>query len=340
MRQALAESGYEVRDDANERGPGPARGHQWKWHSPAKWDQSLRRLEPDHDLVQQLGLLERHCTRSEQGVQPLLYTLGDDSEMPDLDDASEVVLAGASAGGNGVQHHLDRVAQTLRQQNNHCKGGPCPLKVAGIIDSATGPDLETLDFSSSTACLNLAIGEVCARDVFIKDDIENGSVALWRTRSDDSCPVWHHSQSPGTDWECADLTHVIRHHITTPFFVRMGQADSLISSGYIDLGFSTQSDGLPLTLVSFAGLVREQLQNLSLAVAAGHEGEAIAVPPGVFVPACSDHETLSSNVQVYGVLIESGGTLYAMSDVLLNWRNGTSPSTVVFQPGTALVCPS
>jgi hypothetical protein len=74
-------------------------------------------------------------------------------------------------------------------------------------------------------------------------------------RHDESCTAYH--TATGDEWHCEDGSHVLQHHISTPFFVRMGQTDILISSNFIEACYTQQ--GEPIDLQGFAALIREPL---------------------------------------------------------------------------------
>lgn len=255
--------------------------------------------------------------------------------LPDLDEAELVVLAGASGGGAGTIHNVDRLRALLRANNVNCQGGPCPLVFRALIDSIFVPSIETLDFSTSTLC----DAGVCDYVTFRDQVAALGGPALWGIREDESCVSWHQANAPATRSACNDHGHVLRNHVTTPFFVRQGQTDSLLSSGITSIGFSVPDGGV-LDLLTYAQLVQRDLRALGAIQSTAEEGAAIAVVPGAFGPTCADHETLSDPAQVYGVFIDGGaaGPL-GIFDTVQNWVTSTPPTIVVADRPTDNVCP-
>ena len=268
------------------------------------------------------------------GTGPLTYTLSvTPATMPDLDDAAEVLFAGPSAGGAGVINNLDRLASVLRANNTQCGGATCPLVVRGLIDSIFGPSEMDLDFSRTSMCIDSGI---CSGEARLKADRASGSGLLWKPRLDDSCvsllaPL-------GTDWKCYDTTYKVQNHVTTPFFMRMGLTDSLISGNQIDakLGLPGQP---PFTLQTWAQKVRADLLGLSNIRSTAFERNAIATVPGVFGPSCQKHDTLEDNAAIYQTSVRVAGTSYTMFDVWNRWIAGQSPSSVVSTTATDATCP-
>ncbi len=249
------------------------------------------------------------------GIAPLTY-VRTRTTMPDLDNAREVVFAGGSAGGLGIINNLDRVAADLRAGPNH------PV-VRGLIDSATPPDRGALGWEKTAGCIESGI---CSREAWLKAGAARDAAGLNRLL-DQSCVDWHARNRPGTEWECIDTNHVLEHHLTTPFFVRMGLTDKLISGEVIDTGFT--SGGKPLTLQGFATLVHDLLAALPATVAAGEERAAMTAPPGVFAPSCPDHYTIYANETVYNVSVPVGGQQLTFFDTWNNWVAGKGPTVAV-----------
>lgn len=253
--------------------------------------------------------------RKDGGAPPLTY-VRTKTQMSDLDNASEVVLAGGSAGGAGVIYNLDRLAALLQD-------APKKPVVRGLIDSVTGPTLANLGYESSTACAN---GGACTYEALFKAAAARNETVLHKL-TDDSCLDWHRKNAPGTEWKCFDQTHVLQNHVTTPFFVRMGLADQQISSNYIGAGYSYQ--GKVLTTLTFATLDHEMLSGLQQAVMNGEEKSAMTKPPGIFAPSCNNHYTIFEDDTTYNVSIPVGGKQVTLMDTWNNWIGGKSPDVVI-----------
>jgi hypothetical protein len=256
------------------------------------------------------------------GVPGLVYTIGGGNvALSDLDAASRVVLAGASAGGAGVIHNGDRLQAELAA--NDLDG---VLDYRLLIDSIFGPNAEDLDWNPSTLCTQA----VCDwSDIFLPMNI------MFDRQGDTSCDAWHAANA--TEWMCDDTDHVIRHHVLAPMMVRMGLLDDLLSGNLIASG-AADGAGNPITLAGFASLVTAQLLGLPQIAVAGQSEETAPVAPATFGPRCPKHETLSNNASTFNTRITKAGVALHMFDVWTNWVNGAANSQVVFAPGDPLVC--
>lgn len=273
------------------------------------------------------------ATLRQDGVSALQYTYGTPTAMPDLDEAEEVLLAGASAGGGGVTNNLDRLREALRASNTRCNAQSCPLVFRGLIDSHFGPSYLDLDFSRSVYCEQYG---GCTPEAVLTYTKTQGQGLLHQPLQDQSCVSL---LSPlGTDWKCFDDTYVIRNHLTTPFFLRMGLTDSLLSRNQIEARLALP--GQPLfTLETWAQKVGADLLALANVPSTALEHQGIVKAPGVYGPVCSKHETLRSNEDTFGVKVRVSGTDWSMFQVWGKWLEGLAPSSVVSSsPGDA-VCP-
>lgn len=258
------------------------------------------------------------ATLRRDNVQALVYTRNNRRvEMPDLDEASEVVLAGGSAGGAGVINNLDRLADTLRAGRNQ------PV-VRGLIDSVVGPDMATVGYGTSVPCTT---NKLCSYEAAVRAAATT-NVDVLKRLTDQSCLDWHKKNAPGTEWQCFDPSHVLANHITTPYFVRMGLTDALVSKGYIDAGLAG-ADGKPFTRASWGLALRDTLLNLQQSVLSGHEKSAITKAPGIFAPSCSTHYTIFNNETTYDVTTNAGGKAYTLFAVWNNWVAGQKPDVVI-----------
>lgn len=269
------------------------------------------------------------ATLRQDGVPALVYRR-DNMAMPDLDDAAEVVFAGGSAGGAGVINNLDRLADMLREGSNK------PV-VRGFVEAIVGPDRSLLGYDSATFCKEneLCSYEVLYKGIYARQTAEGGQ----RSWTDDSCIEWHRANEPGTEWQCYDPNHLLANHITTPYFVRTSLTDQLLSSNFIDAGFTTAT-GQPLTILEYGRATAAFVNGLQSAVERGHEHEVVAVLPGVFAPSCSTHYTLLQSDLVNGVSISvAGGPAYTLFDAWNHWVTGTGPSVIVTSAPRTDVCP-
>ena len=272
------------------------------------------------------------ATLEQDGVPALAYTLGGGSvAMPDLNDAVEVVVTGDSGGGAGVLQRLDAVADHLR-----ASATGAPPEIIGIIDSVAGPEQSRLDYTSSS--YGAPYSEIMA--------VIASSAANQGARADASCLAYHEPR--GTPGYCLDETHVIRHHLTTPFFYRMGLIDSLISKGYIEDDIFVEGTTMNLrdNIGLFGVLMHNELaafDELPTLVADDHE--QASVPPGVFGPACGFHDTLHEPTQTFQTTIAPAGpgSERTVLDVFASWRaDPSSPQARLLTEDimrTDTVCP-
>lgn len=257
------------------------------------------------------------ATLRQDGVSALVFPYGAGGTLPDLDDADEVVFTGDSAGGIGLVNNLDHLADTLRATN--------PLvTVVGLMDASTAPDFSRLAYDTHVD------PAIRSYDDFLD------AYASSPLRRDASCTTWHATNAPGSEKICTDPTHVLRHHVTTPFFVRMALLDQLFVANMIDAGLRIAELPGPLTAVRFAVRLQSELATFGTLSTTAEEGAAFSKNPGVFAPACSKHDTIHSNADTFETTITpSGGAALTLLPVFDNWRNGASPAQVLTQSATA-----
>lgn len=261
-------------------------------------------------------------TLRRDGASPPPYTIaGDGGELPDLDDATAILFAGGSAGGQGVGTNADRVRDHLRETNPD-------VELVALSDSAFAPDLSTLDFSTTPMCLDSG---VCDYETLITTAIQ---YELAAPVEDSSCVSWHAANAPDTAWRCADEAHVVREHIQAPLLIRQGLLDDNVAGHQIDAQFTVPGRGL-IDQALFAELVAGELA----ALPTSSPDEPFVQPPAVFVPPCNKHETMSDNAAVFGTSVRSGGTDYTMFDALTNLFLGDTPTTLVWAMGDPVDCP-
>lgn len=237
----------------------------------------------------------------------------DDVAWPDLDDATHVIFAGSSGGGNGVRNNADRVGAKLSASN------PNLVEFRAIIEAIYGGQGDQLDFTNSAFCAMNPAG--CAYESWYQASWEVDR-SFHGARVDESCVWFHSTVQAGTEWRCADNEHVLLHHVTTPFFFRQDMLDSNIGSSYAESRFGTLAD--------YARQVESELRNLPVPEEPG------ASPSGLFVPQCADHESFTNNRDVFDVRVD--GRSY--HDVVSNWWTGKEPQKVIRQfTGIAVPAP-
>lgn len=256
--------------------------------------------------------------------------------MPDLDEATEVLFSGSSAGGGGVRNNADKVGAILRAKNVHCSGSSgCPLIYRAAVDASFGPNSEDLDFTQSTFCASDP--SLCSYEGVFVDRYVSVVLGAWGAQFDDSCEAWHRANAPGTEWRCADGEHLFAHHISSELFGRQDLQDQLISGNFVEAGLGSAVD--------FGNFQEADLRELPTNSTRAEEGPSAAggKSVGVFGPQCTDHESFTSNRAFYEVKVTQSGVPYSFHDVLWNWWSGALPQVVIRtftgRPGSAPECP-
>ena len=280
-------------------------------------------------------ILDAHlATLRQDGVPALTHTLAGPVQMPDLDEATEIIVTGDSAGGAGVVTNLDHITDTLRAHNVNCTGASCPLKVWGLLDAVVGPERERLDFGTFT------VPQVRSYADFTQL-LAMGPTAI-AARIDTSCRDYHAVTETDLAGACLDESHVLRHHLSTPFFARVALLDSGVSENYIESGFRN-ANMTAMTPMSFAVTLHDELGSFANLSATAEERTAITRQPGVFAPGCAKHDTIHSAVETWGTTITPpGGTPQRLMNIFENWRNGTGITNLLTESPTRTdtVCPS
>ena len=245
---------------------------------------------------------------------------GPASDLPDLDDATEVLLAGSSAGGGGVRNNADRVGTLLRASNPR-------LLYRAAIDASFGPQWEDLDFTRSGLCASDPA--LCSYEGVTTARYESTVVATWGAQIDDTCVAWHRANAPGTEWRCADGEHLFANHISTELFARQDLQDRLLTGNFVEAGLGSALD--------FGRLQEADLRELPTLAARAEEGPSAAGGKNVavFGPQCTDHESFTNNRAFFNVTVTENGVPRSFHDVLWDWWSGGSP--VVIRPFTGRV---
>ena len=262
------------------------------------------------------------ATLRRDGAAPPPYTLGGGSaDLADLDEATTLLFAGASAGSGGVTHNADRLRERLQATN-------AGLVFWALHDSGISPALDALDFSTTTMCRDAGL---CDYPTYLAQT----RPTMWAQRGDATCASWHAANDPAGAFRCDDTDHVALHHVTTPMMVRIGLRDQLISSNAVDAMFTVPGRGL-MTVPLWGELVRAQL--LALPQASGTAEEPAARPAPRFVPPCPKHETLGDDASVFGATVQVAGTPRTMFDVLSAGFLGAAPTTAIWGPADPIDC--
>ena len=132
--------------------------------------------------------------------------------VPPVGAATEVLVAGLSAGAMGVVTHLDRIAADIPS-----------ARVVGVIDAMVTPDPAPLGDPTLAA----------AFDAELERQWHEESVALYGARVDDSCAA-----AEVDPWRCANPSRVQRLHLGAPFLLVHDLFDGPLASPYVGIGFT------------------------------------------------------------------------------------------------------
>lgn len=204
--------------------------------------------------------------------------------LSSLATARRVLVAGSSAGGQGVFTQLDRIA-----------GGLPGVDVRGVVDAVFYPDRELLE--PDTAALFAADLQLVDADLY----------GLWGGVADRSCA------EAGLGWECRDGNVVLREHTATPVFLHHDLADAEIYDGsfafamteqaYVDAALATfarwEADGTGSFLLTGCGehtALSSDVRFLEYAVAGTSVALAIAAHAAGDTVTVADDATLSQSV--------------------------------------------
>jgi len=257
-------------------------------------------------------------------------------DLPDLDEATDVLLGGSSAGGNGVKNNADKVGAILRTNNVRCSAASgCALNYRAVVDASFGPSSETLNWSGTTYC---AVNpNFCSYESVFRSRYENVILRTWGAQLDDSCTAWHQKNAPGTEWRCGDAEHLFANHISSELFARQDLQDRLISGNFVEGRLGTQED--------FGRIQEAELRQFPTIFSRAEEGPSAAGEKSVavFGPQCGDHESLANDAAFYNVKVKQNGVDYSFHDVLWNWWSGAAPQVVIRsftgRAGPAPECP-
>lgn len=221
------------------------------------------------------------------------------AQLPDLDNATEVIISGESAGSAGVRFHIDELEATLAANGTRVEavldaGLPATLDDPGWV---WGPD-------SPGSYAGVAREETMpSRRYFHGQDDD---------ATDASCIATPALPNIGTA-ECFDAGVVLERHISTPFFQRMDISDPLPQDRYI-------AWGLAATLDDYIQANADELNALpATAVPA-------AVDVGVMGSHCGDHIALTNNVGFYLTGLQTAPLVKGPSfhDLVSDWYGGAA----------------
>ena len=199
-----------------------------------------------------------------------------DTPLPDLDEASEILLTGESAGGVGLRHHLDRLANELKQANPK-------VSVYGVIDASFSPVLYGANIDWSNAPYSDYNDYILNNRTPVVNDFWGVDLtALDRSCVNNANPS--HSQNPDV---CADPSYLLEHEITTDYFLRMDMNDPLPVPLYASPNLNPEFWGLLPNQVDYLTTLSNQLVNLP--------DQTPANRAGIYAPNCGNHIALIQN---------------------------------------------
>ncbi len=236
--------------------------------------------------------------------------------LPDLHDATEILIGGESAGGGLVRHHLDRLRDWLTTE---IPG----VDVRAVIDTGFTPDKTdpTITWPAVTpvdyADYLLDVSEPVVRTFWGADD----------SALDQSCldPAWtaDHNLVGSHPQVCYDTTYTQLNHVTTPAFARMDIDDALGQQQYVTYGLYPSIDDY-----WFAQYAQLQLYATYGPAAGGLEPPDEA--PGVQGPRCRRHVAVQTNDGFYRHTVSNPATVgVSFYELLVNWLTNPAGSTTV-----------
>jgi hypothetical protein len=234
------------------------------------------------------------------------------TKLPDLRDATEILLAGESAGGGGLRHHLDRLNFAVLRP---AMAGP--VEIRGVIDAGAPPHLggAGIDWSDPYSPGDYAD--------YLKSEVEIPVRSFWGVNDsalDQSCldPAWTvaHDAAGGHPRVCYDTTYTLLNHITTPVFLREDINDPLGKQRYVDWNLYPATDNYWTDLSN-------QLTDFAAYTAAAGGLEPPLAAPGVQGPNCSRHVSIQTDDGFYLHRVANPGVPPRSFHTLLwNWVNG------------------
>jgi hypothetical protein len=245
--------------------------------------------------------------------------------LPDVHDATEILIGGESAGGGLVRHHLDRLRGRLETE---IPG----VVVRGVVDAGFTPDKTDPAITwpattpTSYADYLLNVYEPTVRTFWGADD----------SALDQSCldPAWaaDHNLVGSHPQVCYDTTYTQLHHVTTPAFVRMDIDDPLGEQKYVFYGLYPSQDAYWLAVYD----------QLLLFATSGPAGGGLAPPdgePGVQGPRCIRHVAIQTNDGFFRHTVSNPGVAgLPFYRLLVNWlANPAGANTVQIQDDLAAV---
>lgn len=248
--------------------------------------------------------------------------------LPDLLDATEILIGGESAG-TGVRNHLDRLREELETEIAALGGA---ATVRGVFDAGFTPDLSDPGIDWSDSYSPGDYDDYLLRDVQpITRTLRGGNDSAL----DESCltggfDAAHNALAGdplvgGHPQACYDGTYLQLQHVTTPVFVRMDINDTLGRDKYVIWNL------FPLLLDDYWAATYDQLANFAAYTPAVGGLEPPLAAPGVMGPNCAKHVAIQNNNGFFRHRVTGPAYPVPLSfhDLLVNWIAGLSGNDTV-----------
>ncbi len=239
--------------------------------------------------------------------------------LPLLADADRVVIAGESAGGVGVRHHLDRLARRLQIASPE-------VEVLGVVDAAA-----QLRAWKPYADWGNGIGPATYAD-YLLTEVAPAIETFWQadpSALDHSClrPIHApaHAAADGVHPQiCYDTTYTLFNHVTTPTFIRTDLDDPKAYTQPAQYGLVASVDELWARLATQVADYAAEVDRV----------EPMVRAPGAFGPFCGSHVAIRFNGGFFATTVVPHPlfpyTALSFHDLVEGWVNAT-PGAVVSQ---------
>lgn len=230
---------------------------------------------------------------------------GDEIDLPDLDQAAQVVFSGSSAGSIGVRFLADDYATRLRTSNPD-------VDFRIVLDSANKPGeawaADELDGTCDSTVEDRYVDVADLDAQMVLDDTTFGAIP------DTSCLVAHAADPQ----RCSNPGHVALFHVTTPMFLRQGLLEKL--------GDDNDDDIPDVDFELWKDATRDHIQSYGDAAytdpVTGETREPFAIAPGWFGSDCSTHVALENSRFFDEQVVFNGGAQFNYETVLSGWIRG------------------
>lgn len=201
--------------------------------------------------------------------------------LASIDDASQVLFMGTSAGGGGARFNADHVGETLLATHED-------LDYRVIVDAGFHPK------DADPPGIEAEVAEAYADFTWeIQSTFRGG-------RMDASCLAFHQDDPR----PCADVTHTLVHHIQTPWYIKMDLSDIANTPGLYadDTAFTQGVYNLTTSMAEHPDFAEENPNYV----------------PAVFAPNCGHHVNLEVS-DFYRIALTDGNATVSNADMLHAW---------------------